>query len=397
MRRFGLLALILGLSSPAFAAEETAPVTTPSPVPSPVAALGMAERQRELQELRRRLLALKARYAETRRKEADLKAALEAAELALEIKTAERRMLELRTAEAGKAAASVETERDASEREVASLQKDLEARVGALYKMGRIGYLRTLAAAETGRTLLRGLQVLSFLARRDAELLRAYRKSLSTLESRQAELKGKRQELAELAAESRQKEAELAAARAEQASLLSRVQRTGAAEHAEVAKLEDKSSRLAALLDLLESRGKALPAGATSIRSYRGALDWPAKGRVAVPFGRIANPRFPSTFLRSSGWTIDVPVQTEVHAIFAGDVVFAQWLKGYGNLVVVDHGEGVFSLYGRLQTGTVPRGQHVSLGDVMGRLGESVDEEIPGLYFEIRDARASVDPRLWLR
>lgn len=389
--------MILALGGPAPAEEATVPRAAPFQAPPPAAALGMAERQRELQELRRRLFALKARYAETKKKEADLKAALESAELALEIRTAERRMLELRTAEAEKAAASVETERDSSQREVASLQKDLEARVAALYKMGRIGYLRTLAAAETGRTLLRGLQVLSFLARRDADLLSAYRKSLSTLETRTTELRSKRQELAALAAESRQKEAELAAARKEQASLLSRVHRTGEAERAEVAKLEDKSSRLAALLDLLESRGKALPAGATSIRSYRGVLDWPAKGRVVVPFGRIANPRFPSTYLRSSGWTVDVPPQTAVRAIFAGEVVFAQWLRGYGNLVVVDHGDGVFSLYGRLQTGTAARGQHVALGDVVGRLGESVEEEIPGLYFEIRDSRASVDPRIWLR
>ena len=123
-----------------------------------------------------------------------------------------------------------------------------------------------------------------------------------------------------------------------------------------MAVLEDKTSRLAALLELLETRGRALPAGAASIRRYKGALDWPARGKVVVPFGRIANPRFPRTFLRSSGWTIDVPTGTPVKAVFAGDVVYAQWLKGYGNLVVLDHGDGVFTLYGHLMTGTVPAG-----------------------------------------
>ncbi|MGZ6971463.1 MAG: murein hydrolase activator EnvC family protein, partial [Thermoanaerobaculia bacterium] len=165
----------------------------------------------------------------------------------------------------------------------------------------------------------------------------------------------------------------------------------------QVTKLEDKSERLAALLELLEGKSRALAPGAVSIRKYRGALDWPLKGKVAVPFGRIANPKFPKTFLRSSGWTLDAPPGAAVRAIFSGEVVYAQWLKGYGNLVVVDHGDGVFSLYGRLATGTIAQGERVAIGDRVGVLGESPEEEIEGLYFEIREARASVDPALWLR
>ena len=119
---------------------------------------------------------------------------------------------------------------------------------------------------------------------------------------------------------------------------------------------------------------------------------------MALPFGRIANPKFPKTFLRSSGWTLEAPPGSAVHAIFAGDVVYAQWLKGYGNLVVLDHGEGVFTLYGHLAPLTLGRGQRVQLGDAVGVLAEpSLEDEVPGLYFEIRDARASVDPAAWLR
>jgi len=122
------------------------------------------------------------------------------------------------------------------------------------------------------------------------------------------------------------------------------------------------------------------------------------KGKVALPFGRIANPNFPKTFLRSSGWTLEAPPGAAVHAIFAGDVAYAQWLKGYGNLVVLDHGEGVFTLYGHLAPLTLSRGQRVALGDALGALAEpSPEDEVPGLYFEIRDARASVDPATWLR
>ncbi len=124
----------------------------------------------------------------------------------------------------------------------------------------------------------------------------------------------------------------------------------------------------------------------------------PRRGKSRSPFGRIANPNFPNTFLRSSGWTIDAPPDSTVRAIFAGEVVYAQWLRGYGNLVVLDHGDGVFTLYGRLTPTTLLRGQRVSLGEAVGVLASpSSEDEIPGLYFEIRDNRASVDPAAWLR
>lgn len=404
------LPLVIGVATTVAAQEEPTPVPPAVPAagpaeatPVPAALPGpsrdvVAERRRELSDLKRRLAELRVRYAATRKREADLKAELDAAELNLQIRTTERRVLELRRDEAEKGAKDASSERDRAAALVTGLQSDLSVRLSALHRMGRIGYLRTLAAAESGRTFLRGLQLLSHMARRDANLLSTYQRSLADLKSRETDLASRRLELTTLAAESRQKEAELAAARAEKAALLARVQRTSEQERVAVVTLEDKSVRLAALLDLLEAHGRALPAGATSIRRYKGVLDWPAKGKVVVPFGRIANPRFPKTFLRSNGWTLEVPPGTEVQAVFAGDVVFAQWLKGYGNLVVLDHGDGVFTLYGRLSTGTVQKGERVGLGERVGRLAEpSVDDEVEGLTFEIRDARASVDPRLWLK
>ena len=357
----------------------------------------MEERRKELADLRRRLGDLKARYAATKKKEADLKASLEAAALNLQIQTAERRVLEIKRLETEREAATAAKGRDEAAREVVAFRNDLTVRVAALYRLGRLGYLRTLAAADSGESFLRGLQVLTHLARRDATLLTQYQTSLATLGLREKELAEKRQELTALAVESRKKENELLAARKHETELLARVEQSSEVEGRAVSTLEDKSARLAALLDLLEGRARSLAPGAASIRRYQGALDWPLRGKVAVPFGRIANPKFPKTFLRSSGWTLGAPPGTEVRSVFSGEVVYAQWLKGYGNLVVVDHGEGIFTLYGRLATGTIENGARVAIGDRLGILGETPEEEVPGLYFEIRDSRTSVDPAHWLR
>ena len=359
--------------------------------------LGVAERKAELAELRRRIAGLRARLDVSTRRAADLKAQMETAELDLQIQTAERRVLELKKADTEREAARASSELDTAQKEVGTLREDLEVRLAALYRMGRLGYLRPLAAADSGQSFLAGLRILTHLARRDAALLEHYETAVTTLGEREQDLSDRRKELAALAAESRKKETALLAARGRRAALLAQLEETSQAAKVQVSKLEDKSERLAALLELLEGKGRALAPGAASIRKYRGALDWPLKGKVAVPFGRIANPRFPKTFLRSSGWTLDAPPGTAVHAIFSGDVVYAQWLKGYGNLVVVDHGDGVFTLYGRLATGTIARGERAAIGDRVGVLGESPEDDVAGLYFEIRDARASVDPALWLR
>lgn len=363
----------------------------------PAASLGVAERKAELAELRRRITGLKARLDVSTRRAADLKAQMEAAELDLQIQTAERRVLELKKADTEREEARATSERDVARNEIGGLKEDLGVRLAALYRMGRLGYLRPLAAADSAQSFLAGLRILTHLARRDAALLERYETTVATLAGREQELSDRRKELAELAAESRKKETALLSARSRKAVLLAQLEQTSQVAKVQVTRLEDKSERLAALLDLLEGRGRALAPGAASIRKYRGALDWPLKGRVAVPYGRIANPKFPKTFLRSSGWTLDAPPGTPVSAIFSGDVVYAQWLKGYGNLVVVDHGDGVFTLYGRLATGTIARGEHVAIGDRVGLLGEPPEDEVAGLYFEIRDARASVDPALWLR
>lgn len=356
-----------------------------------------ADRRRELEVLRRRLAGLKAKYESTRQKAVDTRQQLEAAEANLELRTAERRVLEIRAFEAERDAARAQADRDAALKHSGELRGDLALRLSSLYRMGRLGYLQTLASADSGESFLRGLQLLSFLAARDARLLRRYEGSLVELASREKELAATRSAIAVVAAEARAAERALQRARGEKAALLARLERSAEEQRTNVAVLEDKTARLAALLELLETRGRALPPGAASIRRYKGALDWPAQGKVVVPFGRIANPRFPRTFLRSSGWTIDVPTGTPAKAVFAGDAVYAQWLKGYGNLVVLDHGDGVFTLYGHLMTGTVPRGTRVALGEVVGRVADPPEEEVAGLFFEIRESRTSVDPRGWLR
>ena len=113
-------------------------------------------------------------------------------------------------------------------------------------------------------------------------------------------------------------------------------------------------------------------------------------------FGDRREPQF-GTVLPHRGWDIDAPHGAEVRAVFDGRVVWASWFRGYGLLVVIDHGDGVHSVYAHLSAIVVANGAEVSRGQVIGRVGDTGALGGPGLYLEIRRAGRAEDPANWIR
>ncbi len=99
----------------------------------------------------------------------------------------------------------------------------------------------------------------------------------------------------------------------------------------------------------------------------------------------------------SNGVTLALPAGTPVAAVYGGKAVYAQWLAEYGNLVILDHGDGVFTLYAWLQSVSVAPASYVPVGSRIGTAGTGPGREEPGLYFEVRDSQKASDPVAWLR
>ncbi|HEX7807765.1 MAG TPA: peptidoglycan DD-metalloendopeptidase family protein, partial [Thermoanaerobaculia bacterium] len=136
---------------------------------------------------------------------------------------------------------------------------------------------------------------------------------------------------------------------------------------------------------------------ATDIRAVQGALAWPVEGKVFETFGRHRNPKF-STFTVNNGLKIEAAAGTQVRAVFAGTVLFSQWFKGYGNLIILDHGNCIFSLYGNVKSPAVAVGDKIATGQPIAGVGESEEAGAGGhLYFEIRQDNKPEDPQKWLR
>jgi septal ring factor EnvC (AmiA/AmiB activator) len=194
----------------------------------------------------------------------------------------------------------------------------------------------------------------------------------------------------------------LADSRAQLESQLSRsqLQRRELAEAVELLRAKaNHSSRLIRELSRAEKQLSELisqlaETADSGFGALRGQLPFPAEGHIEVGFGKVVNPRFGTSTLQK-GLDIRAPAGSPVRAIADGKVAYAGWLKGYGNILVVDHGDGYHTLMGHLAELQRQPGQPVRAGEVVGSVGDTGSVKGPYLYFELRKSGQAVDPTLW--
>src|SRR5262245_64091141 len=158
-----------------------------------------------------------------------------------------------------------------------------------------------------------------------------------------------------------------------------------------VAKAAPASARArpALLVDSVSGTG-------TGFAALRGRLAWPADGRVVGEYGAQVNPRFGTKTFRN-GIDIDVAEGTSITAVAPGQVLYTGWFRGYGNLIIVDHGGEYYTLYAHASNIRVAEGDEVKQGQAIGTVGETGSLQGPRLYFEVRHGGRPQDPAQWLR
>jgi septal ring factor EnvC (AmiA/AmiB activator) len=239
------------------------------------------------------------------------------------------------------------------------------------------------------------MSMLTYLASRDARAISRFDASRQQLRGRYAALAERRQRLTEARRIVQQRQQAVAATHARKERLVAMLRQRTTQSEEQIANLEEKAKRLERLIDVL-SRQSAGSSVEEDIRTVQGALGWPVDGKVLETFGRQVDPKF-STITFNNGLKIAAAAGTEVHAIFPGTVLFSQWFKGYGNLIILDHGNRVFSLYGNLKSPSIAAGDRVRAGQPIAGVGESEESQLGYLYFEIRQDNKPEDPQKWLR
>ena len=297
----------------------------------------------------------------------------------------------------------------------------LGPRLTARYRLGREGYVRFLLGAKTISAVLRRRRLFTALLERDFDALAQLRFSAQGAKAARDDLARARDELAQAAAVELERRAALDARVQQQKRVLASVQEEKAVHEEAARELDEAARSLSAQLAALQKQsmappGSAKPAGAGAkpaagapmsiaavelagglpIRKARGKLLFPvAVGRIEARYGRAIDPHFGTVTLQR-GIDVRAPEGTPVHAIYAGKVVHAGWFRGYGNLIIVDHGSGIFSLMAHLATLDRAVGDAVLRGDQLGTVGQTGSLKGSYLYFELRDGQKPLDPERWL-
>lgn len=274
-------------------------------------------------------------------------------------------------------------------------RKQLAERIVALYRMGEVSYVGLFLSFDAKENPFEAASMLRYLIHRDARTVEAFRTSRLQLAAERSALEFEEARSVKAIRIVADRRRAVEASRRKKEILLARLRSDSYRSEVELRELEEKAARLQRLLALLYERKPAARRGA-SITEFRGVLPWPVEGKIVETFGTKRNPRF-STVTISNGIRIAAESGTEVAAVFAGTVLYAEWFKGYGNLVIVDHGDRVFSLYGNLRPTNLAVGSRVEAGSIVGVVAAGESAEAGSLYFEIRQNNEPANPVTWLR
>jgi septal ring factor EnvC (AmiA/AmiB activator) len=275
-------------------------------------------------------------------------------------------------------------------------QEVLSSRLRSLYKYGHTGLLDLLLRAKDWQEWLTTLHYSQVLTLRDQRLVAELQRSAEQM----TQLKDA---MALIAAEATRMHGELQAQElAMDASLQKRNQ-----TYQRVRRQQAEKKRLFEELVLereeIQLMIQRLSAGSLPdatlwlpIRRYKGRLEWPVQGKRLRDFGIFEDPEFKTKLMRS-GVDLEATKGTPVKAVYHGKVLFADWFKSYGNLVILDHGDGVTSFYAHNDRLQVAKGDQVERGQIIALSGDTGSLEGAFLHFEIRQQGKPEDPARWVR
>ncbi|HEY7758300.1 MAG TPA: peptidoglycan DD-metalloendopeptidase family protein [Burkholderiales bacterium] len=360
----------------------------------------------ELKELRGRIDRLQKELGETQASRIRAVDALRESEQA--ISEANRRLFELarEQARARESLEQLNAEKDRLTTGVEEQQRDLSEALYRQYLQGRPAPLAVLLERQDPNQLSRRMHYLTYIYRSRAEQIERLREDIARLEALSQETESRNQALEELKAEQQAQRRRLQQEKAERREVLAKMSQSIQLQRREIGNLRRDQEQLRKLVERLEREAAERRAAQkkkdtredavgdnTAFGRLKGRLRMPVRGELAHRFG---SPR-QETGLTWNGLFIAARTGSEVSAIAPGRVVFADWLRGFGNLLILDHGEGYMSLYGNNETLLRRVGDEVDGGATVAAVGASGGNPETGLYFEIRFRGRPVDPLSWVK
>lgn len=273
---------------------------------------------------------------------------------------------------------------------LAQQQQLLASQLKSAYSLGQHDYSRMLLNQQDAGKLERVLSYYQYFNSARLAQLKQLNQTIAELQQVLAELAEKQQQLADTLRTLQQQQQQLQSAKASQQQALAALQTTLTQQGRQLDYLRQNEASLQATLEELRKRAQQ-SLELAGLSGQKGTLNWPLKGTLLQRFGESRQGG-----MSSRGILIQSSEGATVHAIADGQVIYADWLKGYGWVIVLDHGNGYMSLYGHNQNLLKQPGARISAGEGIALAGMSGGQASAGLYFEIRNKGEAVNPLQWL-
>ncbi len=285
---------------------------------------------------------------------------------------------------------------------IAEHKKLFNQRLIALYRYQRSGgILRTVFSSNSYLDLSRRTKFIVMILNQDRKTINTFLEQISSIEGKKIALQENRKSLENTKERITDEKKQVAKKKKAKSELLKKIQEEKELHEEAVKQLEKEARELQSLIDSLEKQeAKAKitspPLKGTGFAKLKGKLPFPVQGKILSRYGKKIDPTLNTTFFQK-GIEIAADKGDEVRAIYQGKVLYAQSFKGYGNIIIIDHGDSYYSLSGHLSKILKSPGDRVEAGEVIALSGDTGSLKGPRLYFELRHQGKTVDPLPWLR
>lgn len=353
------------------------------------------QREQELRHLRKRISELQARIEHTRGQQSALSRQLQESEQQIGRLARRQRVLKGRLKRKGQHLEALHEQEAAQQQSLRKQQALLAKQVRAAYAMGRQEQLKILLNQQDPAMVSRLLAYYDYLNRERVRRMGAIRARLQKLADTRTQIAQEQARLARLQDEQKQQRLVLEHQQQTRREVLQRLARDIRGQDVRLRRLRKDEKQLHALLQGLQEALADIPANAGDQEPFakaKGHLRWPVRGVIRHAFGE---PKIGK--LRWDGVMIRAPEGREVRAVHAGRVAFADWLRGFGLLMIIDHGDGYMTLYGHNQSLFKEAGSWVEAGEPIAAAGSTGGRKESGVYFAIRRHGKAVNPVRWCR
>jgi len=293
-------------------------------------------------------------------------------------------------------------------------KEQISKRVSSLYKAGEMGDVRIFFSSGSIPQAVENRRYMKSVLEYDKRLFLDYQNRLQQLKGFKESLEKEAVKKEKLSQQIKGKKLEIESEKSKKFAMLTQVRQEKKEYQSSLKDLQANARRLQSMVERLEARSRKSytlkderkklvpgnysqpPVSDKGFGSQRGKLSVPAAGEIVSRFGKHKHPEF-NSYTFNNGITVAAAMNADIKAVYDGEVIFADNFKGYGNMLIIDHGGGYFTLYAHTSRIDRKVGSSVHKNDVVAHVGDTDSATGAKLYFEIRYQGKPVDPGPWLR